>query len=62
MKKLEMNQMENLEAGIKGRSCFLLGLAAVASIGLGPISAIGWGTAVSIGAGAGITGMASDCF
>lgn len=62
MKKLELNQMEQINGSTNGRNCFLLGLVVVASIGLGPIASIGWGAAVGLSAGAGVTGMSGDCF
>lgn len=62
MKKLELNQMEQIKGSTNGRNCFLLGLAAVASLGLGPIAVFGWGAAAGLSGGAAITGMSGDCF
>lgn len=64
MKKLELNQMENLNGGkISGRNCLFAG----ASVAVGVIAGGAAAGAVAIGwysfAGASwLTGIAGDCF
>ncbi len=59
MKKLELNQMENLEGGVNQRNCGLLGLAIVGGAVAGVFSfGGGW---VFAGA-AFLTALGSDCF
>ena len=55
MKKLELNQMENLEGGINGRNCFLLGAAGALTLFAGPS---GW----MVSAGLWATAASGDCF
>ena len=57
MKKLELNQMENLEGGVSNRNCAVIGLV------IGISAAFSWtGVGVGIFAGAILTGANSDCF
>lgn len=55
MKKLKLNQMENLEGGTSQRNCGILGLGIVISPMLGPI---GWGACAGFIA----TAANSNCF
>ncbi|ATA74696.1 MULTISPECIES: hypothetical protein [Capnocytophaga] len=59
MKKLELNQMENVQGGeISQRNCGILGVGIVVGSVIGVFNPIGWGLAItSFGAAA-----ASDCF
>jgi hypothetical protein len=56
MKKLELNQMENLEGGgMNQRNCGITGLVIVGGLFFGPV---GWG----ISAAAVLTAASGDCF
>lgn len=59
MKKLEVNQMENLEGGINQRNCMVLGGFIVVGAIAG-LATIGWGWGVS--AAAALTAASGDCF
>lgn len=62
MKKLELNQMENLNGGVSGRNCLLMG-AGIAVLGLA--SGIGGAVGGYFAAGAiggFFTAATSDCF
>ena len=51
MKKLELNQMENLEGGISNRNCMLAGAGMVLLAAIGA-----WGPLIAVGV------AASDCY
>ena len=56
MKKLELNQMENLNGeGMNQRNCGITGLVIIAAVFFGPV---GWG----ISAAAVLTGASGNCF
>lgn len=62
MKKLELNQMENLNGGLSGRNCLLMG-GAVAVFGIvagvgGAVGAVFAGGAI----GGFFTAASADCF
>jgi hypothetical protein len=57
MKKLELNQMENLEGSVSNRNCSIIGLT------IGISAAFAWtGVGIGILAGAVLTGASSGCF
>jgi hypothetical protein len=57
MKKLELNQMENLEGLGKNRNCAVVGLV------MGISAAFAWtGVGAGIFAGAVLTGASMECF
>ena len=59
MKKLELNQMENLEGGVSQRNCGILGLAIIGGAVAGLFSGgAGWYFA----GGAVIAAASADCF
>ena len=62
MKKLDLMQMEDLQAATNGRNCMLIGFAVIGSLCLGPIAAIGWGVAVGMAGGSFVAGAANNCF
>jgi hypothetical protein len=68
MKKLELNQMENLEGHGQGRTCLILGGAWIAGTGFslfaggGPLTLTGWGSAGAAWVAGIAAGAASGCF
>lgn len=61
MKKLEVNQMENLEGGGKNRQCLIDGVLTWVSIGIGGLTGSLWGAAAGLVGGL-FAANSNNCF